>query len=203
MTRARPTERRRGLKWGRPFEVFAEALLMGFLTVALAVPLVTLLAACHASIRHLSKAIADERPGIRDYLGDFRAAFARSWSLSLAIGLVLVMGVLVDLPLVRGVGTLVGFLFGTTLGVAWIAALVTAVRAAGHWVPGQRWWDIGEDVVAGALRRPAITVAATTATAVAMTAVLIPVGIALFGVALLAAAVEPRLVETTEADRDV
>ncbi|WP_127818764.1 hypothetical protein [Microbacterium sp. CPCC 204701] len=193
MNRPNDTRRRRGLRWGRPFEVFAEAMFMGFLAIALALPLVTLVAAIHASVRHLRRAMDDERPGVRDYVDAFRECVLHSWRLSLALGTLLTVGVVIDLPLLaREASTPSVAVVGIIIALAWLSALITTVRMSAQWRPGDHWNDLGELVVLSSLHPRAIIVAGTALVATVMVGILLPVGLSLFGVTLLAAALEVR-----------
>ncbi|MFC7327362.1 hypothetical protein [Marinactinospora rubrisoli] len=190
---ARPRRRSAGRRAGGP-ALFGECLLAGLLTVLLALPLVTLAAAC-ATGCHLVRTTAEREGSTR--VADLLAVFRRAWpgsAVPSAAALALAGVLALDVAIVRA-----GLPGGTAVlagcAVAAGAAGVVGLRAAAAWRPGIAWRRVlGHAALAAAgFRRGSLLLAAALATAAAGTWALPPLLVPLTGCLQLAAvAVQPR-----------
>lgn len=181
--------RRLAQEWIDSVGVFAEALLMGVVTAALALVPVTFVAGCAAGSAHIRRAIRGESGGIAAWWRDVRGALRGSWWVSLVMTAVVGMVIVVDQPLVRAGIVPGGPLVAFALALAAVIGVAVVIRAAALWEPGERWITTIESAVSGAHRRWALLVALTVALA-AMTIHVLPLALALLGIALLGATVE-------------
>ncbi|MEW1772524.1 hypothetical protein [Streptomyces sp. NPDC086777] len=119
------------------FGVFAECLLTGVWIAVASLGVVTYPAAFAAGARHLRRRTGQVGGGRREFATDFRAALRGGWVVGLA-GWGAVAAAWVDVRAVRA-GLPGGPLVGALGLFAVIGLVVTGLRAAAVWVPGDRW----------------------------------------------------------------
>lgn len=135
------------------FGAFAECLLTGVWIALAALPLVTLPAAFAAGSRHLSRHLAHETSGWREFTADLRAAVRRGWLVGLAGWAALAL-LLADIAFVRA-GLPGGAFVGAVGVVAFFVLVVAGLRAAARWSPGSSWRALLTGAVRRTLRDPA------------------------------------------------
>ncbi|MDQ0797461.1 hypothetical protein [Streptomyces sp. B1I3] len=192
MTTKAPTAQRRSHAMDR-FALFSECLLTGVWIAVAALPLLTFPAAFAAGTRHLRRHLAGERGGVREFVGDVRAAARGGLFVGAAVW---AAGALLwlDLAAVRA-GLPGGPLVGAVGILSLIGLLVAVVRAAACWEPGEAW----RVLLAGAGRRTVRDPAGSfllvcgMAVVVLSGALMLPLAVPVVGaVAAAATAVEAR-----------
>ncbi|MFF8842014.1 hypothetical protein ACF08N_04655 [Streptomyces sp. NPDC015127] len=119
------------------FGVFAECLLTGVWIALAALPVVTLPATVAAGAAHLRRHGAGERSTWREFTADLRAAARRGWLVGLAGTAAL--GVLwADLAVARA-ALPGGPLIAAVVALCMLGVVVTGLRAAVSWRPGESW----------------------------------------------------------------
>ncbi|MFI8181524.1 hypothetical protein OG539_10740 [Actinacidiphila glaucinigra] len=135
-TAAAEGARRRSAARFAQFALFAECLLTGVWLVVAALPLVTALPAFAAACGHLRRHLDGERSTWRDFAAETVAATRAGWGRTLVWwGALALLGL--DLAVARsgalpGGGALTGFSV-----LAAVALVVTGLRAAALWRPGE------------------------------------------------------------------
>jgi hypothetical protein len=126
------------------FALFGEVLLVGVWVLLLALPVLTLLPAVAAGVRHLRRFVEGTDRGFAGFREDVVAACRGVWLVS--GGSVVVLAVIaLDLWAVS-TGALPGGALVGVVGLAvGVALLVVLLRAAGLWVPGRAWWPVVQD----------------------------------------------------------
>lgn len=135
------------------FGAFAECLLTGVWIALAALPLVTLPAAFAAGSRHLSRHLAHETSGWREFTADLRAAVRRGWLVGLAGWAALAL-LLADIAFVRA-GLPGGAFVGAVGVIALFVLVVAGLRAAANWRPDASWRALLSGAVRRTLRDPA------------------------------------------------
>jgi len=178
----------------RRFVLFGECLLAGLLTVALALPLITLLPALAAGCAHIRAHVDGETTAMRAYFERFRAAFPGSVPISTAAAAGFAV-VIVDGLLLRS-AVPGGAFVAAFCGLAAAALSVVLLRAAATWSPGQRWGDLVRTAaVRAATSDPtgSLLLVMALALLVIITWQLLPLAVPTLGCVLMAAvAVERR-----------
>ncbi|MFJ8108573.1 hypothetical protein [Streptomyces sp. NPDC096132] len=146
MAQARVKPRKESV-FGERFAVFAECLLTGVWIAVGCLGVVTYPAAFAAGARHLRRRTAHEAGGLREFVADFRTAVRGGWAVGLA-GWAAAGAVWVDVLAARA-GIPGGRFVGAVGIFALIGLLVTLLRAAAVWTPGDTW----RALLAGAARR--------------------------------------------------
>ena len=123
-------------KPGSPkFALFGEMLLTGVVTMVLSIPVITVLPALVAGVRHLRRHAEGFDDGITTLVRDFGRIFSRMWLLGVAVAVVmgffLVDVAVLSTSIVPGGGIVAG-----TLLLAAAAAAVVLLRFAGGWRDG-------------------------------------------------------------------
>lgn len=136
----RPIEARRRFGGGG-VAAFGEMLVVGLVVLAFSLPVITLVPALAAGVRHLENHLSGERDTVRDLLSLEWKAIRSGWAFGLtssAVVALLMMNVALGLQgLVPG-GTMFAILSGSlALGV-----LVVVCRVAALWKPGLRWGEL-------------------------------------------------------------
>lgn len=178
----------------RRFVLFGECLLAGLLTLALALPLVTLLPALAAGCAHIRAHVDGETTAVRAYLARFRAALPGSVPLSLAAVAAFAV-VTVDGVFLRA--AVPGGAFVAAVCVMAAAALsVVLLRAAATWSPGRSWADLVRQAASRAVTGDpsgSLLLVLALALLVVITWQLLPLAVPTLGCVLMAAvAVERR-----------
>lgn len=120
------------------FATFGEILLVGVVIALCAIPLVTLVPALTAGVRHLDRTISGKANYWSQFRSEFVAALKTGWIVSV---LILVAGFITGLNLwavQTGVLPLGGLVAVVTI-VVFTALAVWVLRACGLWAPGQTW----------------------------------------------------------------
>ncbi len=137
MAQASVKARKKEPLFGERFAVFAECMLTGVWIAVACLGLVTYPAAFAAGARHLRRRTAHESGGWREFVADFRTAVRRGWAVGLA-GWAAAGAVWVDVQVARA--GLPGGPFAAAVGLfALIALMVSGLRAAAVWTPGDSW----------------------------------------------------------------
>lgn len=137
MAQARVKARRLSFLGGERFALFAECLLTGVWIAVASLGVVTYPAAFAAGARHLRRRTSHEGGGLREFVEDFRTAVRGGWVVGLA-GWAVALVVWVDVLAARS-GLPGGPLVGAVGVFAFIGAVVTLLRAAALWTPGDAW----------------------------------------------------------------
>lgn len=185
----RKSHRSSAAGWIEPVTVFAEALLMGFVVVASAIPAVTFVAALTAGNRHIVRTLRGSENGFAPWWADFRIALRKTWALSGAVIAGIVLVVAVDQPLLRASVVPGGPVIAMAVAAAAVISVSLFVRASGHWEVGDRWGELLESAATSMLSRWGLITTLAIALAALMWKVL-PLAIAMFGIAMLSVALE-------------
>ncbi|MFF4589579.1 hypothetical protein [Streptomyces sp. NPDC001388] len=139
--------------FGERFAVFAECLLTGVWIAVACLGVVTYPAAFAAGARHLRRRTSHESGGWREFVADFRAALRGGWAVGLA-GWAAAGAVRVDVLAARA--GIPGGPFAGAVGLfALIGLVVTLLRAAAVWTPGDAWRGLLADSARRTVRDPA------------------------------------------------
>ncbi|MFF5186769.1 hypothetical protein ACFY30_23885 [Streptomyces sp. NPDC000345] len=149
--KARPA--RKESVFGERFAVFAECLLTGVWIAVACLGVVTWPAAFAAGARHLRRRTVHESGGWREFVADFRTALRGGWAVGLA-GWAAAGAVWVDVLAARA--GIPGGPFAGAVGLfALIGLVVTVLRAAAVWTPGDAWRRLLADSARRTVRDPA------------------------------------------------
>lgn len=149
------------------FALFAQALLVGAMVAVVSIPLVTLVPALCAAVRHLRRFLLGQGDSMRNLVADLWLAIRELWWVG--AGLVLVLAVLGFNIWLAQSGVLPAGTLVTAVNAALAAAVcVVALRLSATWTAsGRAWADLraaarrsGPDVAGTALLFSALVIAA-------------------------------------------